>query len=195
MVKAPVAGRVKTRLGRDIGMTSAAWWFRHQMARTIRNLRDPRWETVLAVSPDRARLAAPSMPGPKAAQIGQGRGDLGARMARLFRGLPPGPVVIVGADIPGVRRRHVARAFAALGRHEAVFGPALDGGYWLVGLQRLRPPPPGLFEGVRWSSPDALADSIATLPGWRVAKVDVLRDVDRAADLPRAHQPLRAAAL
>ncbi len=195
MVKAPVAGRVKTRLGRDIGMTSAAWWFRHQMARTIRNLRDPRWETVLAVSPDRARLVAPSMPGPKAVQIGQGRGDLGARMARLFRGLPPGPVVIVGADIPGVRRRHVARAFAALGRHEAVFGPALDGGYWLVGLQRLRPPPPGLFEGVRWSSPDALADSIATLPGWRVAKVDVLRDVDRVADLPGAHQPLRAAAL
>ncbi len=190
MVKAPVAGRVKTRLGRDIGMTSAAWWFRHQLARTIRNLQDPRWETVLAVSPDRARLALPSMPVPKAVQVAQGRGDLGVRMARLFRGLPPGPAVVIGADIPGVRRAHLVRAFAMLGRHEAVFGPALDGGYWLVGLQRLRPPSPRLFEGVRWSSPHALADSLATLPGWRVAMVDVLGDVDRAADLPGARRRL-----
>ena len=189
MVKAPVAGRVKTRLGRDIGMTSAAWWFRHQTARTIRNLNDPRWETVLAVSPDGARLAVPSRPRLNAAQIGQGRGDLGARMARLFRGLPPGPAVIVGADIPGVRRAHVSRAFAALGAHDAVFGPALDGGYWLVGMKRLRPPPPGIFARVRWSSRHALADSMATLPGWRVARVDVLRDVDEAADLPGGHQP------
>ena len=50
MVKAPVAGRVKTRLGRDIGMTNAAGWYRHQTAGLLRRLRDPRWRIVLAVA-------------------------------------------------------------------------------------------------------------------------------------------------
>ncbi|NDI05871.1 MAG: hypothetical protein EBY58_06310, partial [Rhodobacteraceae bacterium] len=50
MVKAPVAGRVKTRLGRDIGMTNAAWWYRHQTVRLLRQLCDPRWRIVLAVA-------------------------------------------------------------------------------------------------------------------------------------------------
>ncbi len=178
MAKAPVAGRVKTRLGRDIGMTAAAWWFRHQVDRTIRNLTDPRWQTVLALSPDGARLPAASLP-----RMDQGRGDLGQRMARIFRVLPPGPALIVGADIPSMRRRHIARGFRALGDHEAVFGPATDGGFWLVGMKRVRPVAPGLFRGVRWSSEHALADSLATLAGVSVVMVDTLCDVDRAADI------------
>ena len=179
MLKAPVAGRVKTRLGREIGMVEAAWWFRHQMARTLRALQDPRWETLLAVSPDGARLKqARGLP-----VIGQGRGDLGRRMARLLRALPPGPRLVVGADIPGLGREHIWRAFRALGGHEAVFGPAEDGGFWLVGLGGVRPPPPGFFRDVRWSSRHALADSMASLPGWRIALADRLRDVDGAADL------------
>ncbi len=48
----------------------------------------------------------------------------------------PGPVVIIGADIPEITPDHIGRAFAALGRSDAVFGPAADGGYWLVGLKR-----------------------------------------------------------
>ncbi len=181
MLKEPVAGRVKTRLGREIGMIEAAWWFRHQSVRTIRGLRDPRWETVLAVSPDGACL-------PRAgglACIGQGRGDLGARMARIFRIMPPGPVVIVGADIPGMKRTHIRRAFAQLGSHDAVFGPAEDGGFWLVGLRHPRRAPPGLFRGVRWSSRHAMSDSMATLPGWRIGLADTLFDVDDISDLKR----------
>jgi glycosyltransferase A (GT-A) superfamily protein (DUF2064 family) len=94
-----------------------------------------------------------------------------------------GPVCIIGADIPGVTRAHVWRAFTALGAADAVFGPAPDGGYWLIGMKGVRPPPPGLFQGVRWSSPHALADTLATLPGLRVAMVNTLADVDEAADL------------
>ena len=105
-------------------------------------------------------------------------------MGRIMRTLPPGPACIVGGDIPGIGRPHVARAFAALGGHDAVFGPAPDGGFWLVGLKRSAPPPATLFRGVRWSGPHALADSMATLPGARIALVDTLRDVDTAADLP-----------
>lgn len=183
MGKAPQPGRVKTRLGREIGMVPAAWWFRRQMAATFRAVADPRWVTWAAVSPDRA-LGAPVWPA-GVPQIPQGSGDLGDRMARLLRSMPPGPVCIVGADIPGLGRAEVARAFAALGRAEAVFGPAEDGGFWLVGLARVGAVPAGLFDGVRWSTRHALADAEASLAGRRLARCDRLADVDTAADLAR----------
>jgi hypothetical protein len=88
----------------------------------------------------------------------------------------------VGSDIPGVRAADVAAAFRALdGRADAVFGPAEDGGYWLVGLGPRRPRDP--FRGVRWSGPHALADTLANCRGRRVALLRRLRDVDDAADL------------
>lgn len=182
MLKEPRPGRVKTRLARDIGTVAAAWWFRHQCAALIRRLADPRWRLILVVTPDRAAAVSRAWPAPLP-RIPQGPGDLGARMARVFRTLPPGPVCIVGADIPEIGKAHAARAFAALGRHEAVFGPAHDGGYWLIGLKRSAAVPAGFLGGVRWSGPDALADSIASLPGARVALIDRLRDVDTGADL------------
>ena len=182
MLKEPRPGRVKTRLGREIGHVRAAWWVRHQTARLLRRLDDPRWRLVLAVSPDgavRSRAWPAHLP-----RIAQGPGTLGDRMGRLLRGLPPGPVCIVGGDIPALDRRHVAEAFRALGRHDAVFGPAHDGGFWCVGMKRTGRIPATLFDHVRWSSPHALADSTASLRGLKIAHVSTLRDVDSAADLP-----------
>ncbi|SEQ17201.1 TIGR04282 family arsenosugar biosynthesis glycosyltransferase [Thalassovita taeanensis] len=181
MLKQPRAGRVKTRLGRGIGMVPAAWWFRHQVARLLRRLDDPRWQLVLAVAPDPA-LGSSTWPA-HLPRIPQGRGDLGARMGRIMRHMPPGPICIIGGDIPGVTRAHVARAFNTLGGHDAVFGPAPDGGFWLVGLHRTAPPPATLFQGVRWSSAHALADSMASLKHHRIALVDTLHDVDTVEDL------------
>ncbi|MEM1163199.1 MAG: TIGR04282 family arsenosugar biosynthesis glycosyltransferase [Pseudomonadota bacterium] len=182
-VKEPRAGRVKTRLGRDIGMTSAAWWFRHQVSRLLRQVGDdPRWRTVLAVSPDTAVLSRawpahlPRWP--------QGRGDLGDRMGRAFRQMPPGPVIIVGADIPGITRGRIADSFAALRSNDAVLGPAPDGGYWLIGLRRGGCPiPRKLFDGVRWSTEHAMADTVATMAGLKIARTITLADVDTRADL------------
>ena len=98
-------------------------------------------------------------------------------MARAASSCPPGPVVIVGSDIPGITRSHIAAAFRALGDHDAVFGPALDGGYWLVGFRR-RPVFRSPFAGVRWSSEWALADTLANLKGKKVAVLPPLEDVD-----------------
>ncbi len=183
MLKEPNPGRVKTRLGRDMGMNRAAWWFRHQSTRLIRRLgRDRRWNTLLAVSPDIGGLTSRVWP-LDLARIPQGSGDLGHRMHRIFRTLPPGPVVIIGADIPGIRRQHIVRAFDALGDHDAVIGPADDGGYWLIGMKRVRAVPPGLFSGVRWSTANARADTIRSLGDHKVAQIDRLRDVDTCADL------------
>ena len=182
MVKEPRAGRVKTRLGRDIGMVAAAWWFRHQTRRLLRRLRDPRWQIVLAVSPDRAGMQS-RIWSAEMTRTPQGRGSLGERMARQFRRAPAGPVVIIGADIPGITRTHIASAFRALGPNEAVVGPAPDGGYWLIGLARRRSTPPNLFKAVRWSTRHALADTLATLPDHRIARIESLRDVDTAREL------------
>ncbi|WP_377192433.1 TIGR04282 family arsenosugar biosynthesis glycosyltransferase [Ruegeria meonggei] len=182
MVKEPRPGRVKTRLGRDIGMVGAAWWFRHQTRSLIRRLRDPRWQIVLAVSPDRDGLTSRIWPAdlPRAAQ---GQGDLGDRMGRMLRAMPNGPVCLIGADIPGITRGHIAQAFKGLGSAQMVFGPAPDGGYWLVGAQRFGALPQSLFRDVRWSTKHALADTLASVSGCRVAFLDHLRDVDTVDDL------------
>ncbi len=182
MVKEPHPGRVKTRLGRDIGMVGAAWWFRHQTQSLIRRLRDPRWQIVLAVSPDREGLNSRIWP-VDLLRVPQGNGDLGDRMGRMLRDMPKGPICLIGADIPGITRGHIARAFKALGSAQMVFGPAPDGGYWLVGAQRYGAMSTNLFRDVRWSTEHALADTLASIPGTRVAFLDYLRDVDTVADL------------
>ncbi len=190
LVKEPIPGRVKTRLGRGIGMVAAAWWFRHQVARLLREVgRDPRWVTWLAVTPDVAGLASRVWPA-HLPRWSQGGGNLGDRMGRIFLEMPLGPVVIIGADVPGVRSCLIAQAFAALRAKDAVMGPSSDGGYWLIGLQRAsRPLPNRLFEGVRWSSEYALADSERSFGTFQIARITALDDVDTAADLARLSKP------
>lgn len=182
MVKEPRPGRVKTRLGQDIGLTNSTWWFRHQTQALLRRIEDPRWDTVLAVAPDREGLNSRVWPA-HLTRVAQGRGDLGQRMSRILRGLSNGPLCIIGADIPGITRPCIAEAFKALGNHEAVFGPAPDGGYWLIGMKRARPPRADILTNVRWSSKYALADSAHSLGNVSIANVATLRDVDTADDL------------
>src|SRR5581483_6005607 len=180
-VKAPRLGRVKSRLAREIGPLAALRFYRETTRALLRRLaRDPRWHLVLAVTPSRDR-GARFWPA-EIARLAQGEGDLGERMRRLFRQLPPGPALIVGSDIPALAPGDLAAALRALNAHDAVFGPALDGGYWLVGLRHPTRTPRELFGDVRWSTPAALADSRASLPRrWSVALGPMLEDVDDAA--------------
>ncbi len=178
--RAPRLGAVKRRLARDIGALAAWRFYSTTLDRMLRRLaRDRRWECSLAVTGGPARWPV------HVRQVKQGRGDLGARMDRAIRTQPPGPVVIIGTDIPDIAPRHIAAAFAALGHNDAVFGPADDGGYWLIGLRR-RPFAPSLIGPVRWSTGDALADTLALLgPRVRVAMLETLTDVDDGASLAR----------
>lgn len=182
MAKAPRLGLVKRRLAADIGAVPATAFYRTTLHRLLRRLAaDPRWRLWLAVTPDADAPAVARTAPPGVSAFGQGTGDLGARMQRIFDRMPPGPVVIVGSDIPDIAPRHTAAAFAALGDADAVFGPAADGGYWLVGARR-RPRVPRLFGGVRWSTRHALADTRANLPaGTRVRLLEELEDVDDGA--------------
>jgi hypothetical protein len=96
-------------------------------------------------------------------------------MGRALAAGMPGPAVLVGTDIPGLTAARIADAFALLGRHDIVFGPARDGGFWLVGVRHSVP----AFGKVRWSSPRALEDALANLPrSLSVGFAATLDDVD-----------------
>lgn len=182
MVREPCAGTVKKRLARTIGTVAAAHWYRHNCMQVIRRLANPRWQTILAVAPD--KFAGSSVIWPSHVdRIPQGNGDLGIRMRRVFRKLPPGPLLLIGSDIPMVTANHIWYAFRNIDGHTAVFGPSPDGGYWLVGLGNQLRNSAHLFENVRWSSEHALADSIASLRGVRTCFTTTLVDVDTAEDL------------
>lgn len=185
--RAPQFGRVKRRLAGAIGPAAAMRFYRQTLDRQIRKLsRDRRWTVWLFVTPDDS-LGHPAWRGAQRRRVvGQGSGDLGQRMKRPFKALPPGPVVLVGSDIPAMRPAHIAHAFRLLGRHDLVFGPASDGGFWLVGARRAKPMPRSLFAGVHWSTAHALADTLAGLPQrLSIALADALDDVDDADDLRR----------
>lgn len=183
MAKSPRAGRVKCRLASSVGVVSATRFYRSCLAHTLMRLgRDPRWRTLLAVSPD-SDIAAPLWPR-GIERLPQGNGDLGTKMQHLFRRLPPGPAIIVGSDIPAISPSDVAKAFKLLGNGDAVFGRAPDGGYWLVGLHR-SPRLLAPFANVRWSGPQALADTLRNLKRNRVAFASTLGDVDSEEDYRR----------
>ena len=173
--RAPRLGTVKRRLARDIGDRAALRFHESTATALLRELaHDRRFATLLALTPDRASWRVP------VPCVEQGQGDLGMRMHRASARVRRGRVVIVGSDIPGVGADDVAAAFEALGGANAVFGPALDGGYWLVGMGPLRPARP--FAGVRWSTEHALVDTLANFHGRRVAFLRPMRDVDTAPD-------------
>jgi len=182
MAKAPALGRVKTRLARDVGSVEATRFYRVALSRLIRRLAaDPRWVTAVAASPDGEAVVPAPWHADADAVVPQGNGDLGTRMQHMFDIAPPGPVVIIGSDIPDITPAHIASALGALGNADAVIGPSVDGGYWLIGQKRvpkvLRP-----FASVEWSSGRERDQTLANFGGARVAMLDELSDVDSGAD-------------
>ena len=110
--------------------------------------------------------------------------DLGARMhnalasalARAER------VVLVGSDCPAIDREYLVEALDALERVPVVLGPALDGGYVLIGTREIDP---GIFRGVAWGTGKVLAQTVERLRqlGWRWKELRALADIDRPEDL------------
>ena len=175
--KAPLMGKAKTRLAADIGKVRALRVYRGMCARIIREVQDPRWDTVLYVTPDRFMQATFGALWPEfMPRAAQKDGDLTARLARAFS--VKAPIVAIGTDAPQVKKRDIATAFKALKSNPAVFGPADDGGFWLIGLNG--PVKTGLFDDIRWSHPETFADMKTKLDG-RVHLIRTLKDVDDGA--------------
>ncbi len=184
MAKRPGLGRVKTRLGKDIGPVEATRFYRHNLAVLLGRFRgEKRWNTVVSVSPDQAVPFFSVLPDQQA--IGQGRGDLGKRMQSVFMDMPPGPVLIVGSDIPQITPARISAAFRTLGQADIVLGAGEDGGYWLVGMKRTPAVLQGIFRDVTWSSAQTFDDTVKNLSGRNVVILDVLNDIDDGQDYAR----------
>ncbi len=186
MAKAPRPGRVKTRLAATVGDDAAARVAAASLLDTWSAVASaPGIEPQLALAGDAADLPR-SLVG-RAWIVTQGDGDLGARMTRhLAAGCRErGACLMVGADAPGVPAAALERARAALETHDAVLGPAEDGGFWLIGLRG--PVADGLLDELPWSAPDTCARTLGRLRerGYRVALASTWFDVDEASDLSR----------
>jgi len=171
VAKAPIMGRAKTRLAADIGPVHAKRIYRNLMAKVLRQTRDPRWDTVLAVTPPNLLGNVPDWEG--FPQIPQVSGSLSERLGALFD--RTGPTLTIGTDCPQVTASDIATAFKALRSHDHVYGPASDGGFWLMGTNW--PLPKTAFEGVRWSHEETLSDVKSRLGG-SYAELRTLTDVD-----------------
>lgn len=155
------------------------------MSKTLREVsRVNRWNTTLYVAPDK-HLACGfgGLWPPHLERRSQGLGGLSNRLNKGLNEAPLGQVLFIGADAPDLSRALIWRAFDALKRHEAVFGPARDGGFWLFGMHK-RPRTVSPFgKTVRWSGPQAMADVRRNLGAQaRVAELVTLIDIDDADD-------------
>jgi rSAM/selenodomain-associated transferase 2/rSAM/selenodomain-associated transferase 1 len=189
----PLPGHVKSRLIHALGAKGAAALHRRLVLRTLRAA----FEACQGVSADfevrfdgGTEQAMSHWLGDNARFVPQGPGDLGNRMAGAFEeSFRTGSTatVIIGSDCPGLSPIVITEAFARLTETPAVLGPALDGGYYLVGLNR---PMPELFRGIPWGTDRVLADSLAVLQrqGCKPALLSPLADIDRPEDLPTWHR-------
>jgi len=200
--KEPTPGSVKTRLAEAIGAARAAQIYRELTALTLAHAVAARRAGVI----DKIELwCAPSADSPYFRGLGtahhcsmhtQEHGDLGARMTDAIADAltRADAVLLVGTDCPLLDAHRLADAAALLAHHDAILGPAEDGGYVLVGTRRPLP-----FAAVRWSSPHAMDDTTAGFAraGIHWAALPVLWDVDEPADLARweaLHHTLRVTA-
>ena len=195
----PVPGRAKTRFISLLGPDGAADLSRRlseytvAMARTWRAGHADRTFSVHITGADPS--ACRRWLGDDFPCEPQGEGDLGARMDRALTGaLIAGATraVLIGCDCPRNDVRNLERAFVRLADDDLVLGPAVDGGYYLVGITR---PQPSLFQGLAWGTPTVLAGTLtrAECQGLHTATLATLPDVDRPADLPAAEAVLAPA--
>jgi rSAM/selenodomain-associated transferase 1 len=191
----PCEGRNKTRLIPALGAAGAAMFHDRLARHTIRRA----FEFCIAGEETRLviRLDGGSVHQGQA-WLGdydfreQGTGDLGERLERAVRDAfleGACKVLVIGTDCPDLDSATLAEAIELLDQHPLVFGPAYDGGYYLVGLSE---PCPLIFQNIAWGGADVLAQSLAAAETARfsVGLLGILADVDVPEDLPAAEVAL-----
>ena len=176
--RAPVLGRVKTRLAADIGERNALAAYRKLVTLTLTTLEPGTgafapeiWVEGESEDVERWRARFPVFVQPP--------GDLGTRMAGAFEA---GVTALVGCDIPPLTARYVDDALAALVDADLVLGPTEDGGYCLIAMQV---PHLEVFADIPWSTKDVLAATRRAAAHLRVTVLRPLWDVDDATGLAR----------
>ncbi len=201
-VKPPIPGQVKTRLASDIGDEAACSIYRRLADHVMQQIKVSGFPLALFFDGEESLLPDSWQ---QAAQycIQQQGADLGDRMAAAFRYLFTGGadrVVLVGSDIPGIDAAYLQQAIALLHSHDLVIGPALDGGYCLIGFNR-HSCTVTVFQQIPWSTDQVLKRTLAAAEssGLSIGMLPALRDIDTLDDLQNGVEegtlPLLAAAV
>jgi len=198
----PEPGTTKTRMIPALGAGGAAdlqrWMTDHLVAK-VKPLIE-QWSLTVEVRFEGGseRLMREWL-GPSFSYRHQGRGDIGRRMQRsLADGFQEGytSIVIIGTDVPDISSAIIYQAFEELQKNNLVLGPAVDGGYYLIGMQKVNEDQayPELFEAINWGTSEVLSQTIAAAHqiGIGYALLDTLKDVDRPADLKVWNRALRS---
>ena len=187
--RAPVPGKAKTRLIPALGATGAVRFQEAMIERTLRTARAAGLGSVeLCCAPDPSHpFFAECAQRHGVTLTGQVGSNLGMRMLAAFERVvrSAGPALLVGTDCPALTPDQMREAAMALATgQDAVFAPAEDGGYVLVGLARVAP---SLFEDIAWGGSDVMRTTRLRLSalGWRWRELPELWDVDRPEDLVR----------
>lgn len=186
MTKTPIPGKVKTRLAASVGDQMACSIYEYLLKHTA--------EFCRRVDADRQVWYAPTLVADDAFSDAdfhktlQVEGDLGVKMQAAFQAAFAEGMeraVIIGSDCYDLTAERLTEAFAALEEHDVVLGPALDGGYYLLGLRQMVPQ---VFQDKPWSQAHLLATTTKELEqlGHSYALLPPLSDIDYLEDLPVA---------
>lgn len=189
MLKAPVAGKVKTRLAAEIGAVAAVAAYRQLVEHLGAGL-PPEWPVEVHFSPREAEREMRGWLGERAAYYAQVPGDLGERLLAAASGAVArgaSAVFLIGGDCPGLDDEILRAAAAGLTKHDAVLGPARDGGYYLLGIKLVDH---SLFHDIPWSTAEVAAKTRQRLRqvGWSWLELAEQEDVDDRASWDRARE-------
>lgn len=187
LARAPIPGRVKTRLIPLLGEAGAAslqsWMLRRSVAMALEADVGPVTLWCEGDSGHRDFICCCEF-GPLSIRS-QVAGDLGERMLAAVRESPAtAGTLVIGTDCPVLAAGHLREAARTMKDHDAVLIPVEDGGYVLIGMKK---PAAGAFAGIDWGSPQVMAQTRQDLAamGWRWSELAMLWDVDRAEDVER----------
>ncbi|MGF1453360.1 MAG: TIGR04282 family arsenosugar biosynthesis glycosyltransferase [Opitutales bacterium] len=186
LLKAPRPGTVKTRLAVTHGDAFALRVYRALAQRQLAAV-PTNWQTLVAFAPGNADAEMRAWLGPEMALVPQPVGDLGSRICGGLEAALAGDaeaVFALGADCPALTRPRLQLAARALRTHDAVLGPATDGGYYLLGMKQVDK---ALFQKVAWSTSSVAAETRQRLRAlrWQWAELPTEDDVDDAESLAR----------
>ena len=181
--KAPRPGFVKTRLAAELGADTSCAAYRALLASLRINLQSLPSVTV-QFTPSGARSELEPLLPPHWRFACQAEGDLGIRLWSAFRQAFQREItrpVIIGSDCPYATAEDIHAAWSALEKSDTVFGPATDGGYWLIGVKKA---PLELFTGIDWGTSRVLDQTLSRCRelGLSTALLRTLDDIDTLAD-------------